>query len=183
MYVHAVPIHVCVCYIIQPQTWRYWLGLLSDNYTYNFIWKSTEKPSWPHFFHSLLQSSHRQSLPGVHFQYVKPATCQLKFQRRGICHCNSKMMHELCPLAVTICLLPESIAVQSLSFHPIYPQGPTPQGQYDHQSGEGWCWAQDTTHHHWLCQEITFVPQQPSHCGEDEWTKVGFFDMTQALSH
>ena len=122
-----------------------------------------------HVFYQSVFSASLQSSIYFRVQYI-----------RGICCYSSKMMHTLCLLAMAICLLPEPIASQSLSFHPIYSQGSTAHNQYDRQSGEGWYWVHDPTTD---CAKKSYLyPNGHPICGEGVWMRIGFFDMNQTFS-
>ena len=122
-----------------------------------------------HVFYQSVFSASLQSSIYFRVQYI-----------RGICRYSSKMMHTLCLLAMAICLLPEPIASQSLSFHPIYSQGSTAHNQYDRQSGEGWYWVHDPTTD---CAKKSYLyPNGHPICGEGVWMRIGFFDMNKTLS-
>ena len=140
----------------------------------------------------LKQPYDRVTSLGVRFHYLKGWlwTLSMRYQCvfstslqssiRGICPYSSKMMRVLCLLAAAICLLPEPIASQSLSFHPIYSQGPTAHNQYDRKSGEGWYWVHDPTTD---CAKKSYLyPNGHPTCGEGVWMRIGFFDMNQPFS-
>ena len=158
---------------------------------YNVIQSQLRSP-YLHSQFCLKQPYDRVTSLGVCFQYLKGQlwTLSMRYQSvfstslqsfiRGICHRSSKMMHTLCLLAAAICLLPEPIASQSLSFHSTYSQGSTAHNQYDRKSGEGWYWVHDPTTD---CAKRSYLyPNGHPTCGEGVWMRIGFFDMSQTLS-
>ena len=105
--------------------------------------------------------------------------CRVQYIR-GICRYSSKMMHTLCLLAAAICLLPEPIASQSLSFHPFYSDWTRAKDKVNNHSSDGLYWVRDPTTD--CGKKMVFYPNGHPTCGEGTWMRIGFFDMTQPFS-
>ena len=89
-------------------------------------------------------------------------------------------MHVLCLLAVAICLLPEPIASQSLSFHPFYPDWTRAKDKVSNHSSDGLYWVRDPTAD--CGKKMRFYSNGHPTCGEGVWMRIGFFNMTQPFS-